>query len=372
MTKLYTPPPGYIDLPFTWAFDGSVLTNGQNYQNNGVYLIGGYGDFILRRVVGLDRVLAANTGKYLLRDRNNKPWESAPVIVNGSADLMIAPEQPYPETGLIRFDLSNVLKQAVGPQIAFQGVRRVKGTPQPNEEVNPKTFTYQLSADMSALSAGGIMTGRVLVTDYPFLLEQIMVFTEEFANTSFSAEASATLTFSAARLGASGNTISVELNASAAGQTFAITVIGNSIVVTVGTDGGGNVTTTGDQFLAAFNANAAATALANVTVLGGASLLPVFVPQDITHTFSGGGFLNQITTPQVALWIYDQDRVKISNIPILDIFADGSPGGPLQNGALVTPLRYRKDSQIQIDFTLLTTGLAVVVYLIGKQIYPCS
>lgn len=375
MTKLYSPPEGYIDLPFTWAYDGSGLTNGLNYLNQNVYLLGGYGDFIMRRVVGLDRLLAAGSGLYQLKDRNNKEWQSLPVIVDGSSELMIVPEQPYPETGLIRFDLYDIQKPAVATsaQLAFQGVRRIKSSAPPIKgKVDPRTFTYIMTADLSGVTAGGIIRGRVQVVDYPFLLEQLMVFTEDLATTEFAEEASATLTFAAANLGASGNLISVTLDAIAPNQALSIVVAGDAITIFSATDGLSTPLTTGNQLLALWNATAAATNLATLTVVaGGASPLPVISASSTTNTFSGGGFLNQISTPQVAMTLFDDNKVATSNIPILDIYMDGSPGGVHDNGAVVTPLPYRKDSQIYIDFTLLTTPLVVVVYLVGKQIYPC-
>ena len=57
----YSPPPGYFDLPFTWVYDASQLTNGLPYPNQYVYLQGGYGDFVLRRIVGLSRILDPST-----------------------------------------------------------------------------------------------------------------------------------------------------------------------------------------------------------------------------------------------------------------------------------------------------------------------
>lgn len=374
MTKLYSPPEGYIDLPFTWAYDGSGLTNGLNYLNQNVYLLGGYGDFIMRRVVGLDRLLTAGAGLYQLKDRNNKEFQSLPVIVDGSSELMIVPEQPYPETGLIRFDLYDIQKPAVAAsaQLAFQGVRRIKSSAPPIKgKVDPRTFTYIMTADLSGVTAGGIIRGRVQVVDYPFLLEQLMVFTETQYTAMFAEEASSTLVFAAAQLGASGNQISVTLDAVAPNQALSIVVSGNDITIFSATDGVSGPVTTGSQLLALYNATPAAINLATLTVTGGGSILPVLSGTAETNTLSGGGVLNQITTPQVAMTLFDDNKVATSNIPILDIFYDGSPRGVLDNGAVVTPLPYRKDSQIYIDFTLLADPVVVVVYLVGKQIYPC-
>jgi len=68
--------------------------------------------------------------------------------------------------------------------------------------------------------------------------------------------------------------------------------------------------------------------------------------------------------------------MPISSKPMLDIYCDGSPGGIYKDGAVVTPLYYQKDSQIQIDFysqveAQATLPVILDVYLIGKQYYPC-
>ena len=51
--RTYTPPRGAYDQPFTWVFDATALTDGRDALNQFVYIQGGWGDFILRRVVGV-------------------------------------------------------------------------------------------------------------------------------------------------------------------------------------------------------------------------------------------------------------------------------------------------------------------------------
>ncbi len=53
--QTYTPPPGYYDLPFIWAFDAANLTDGINYLNNLVYIKGGYGPFIWHQLFFANR-----------------------------------------------------------------------------------------------------------------------------------------------------------------------------------------------------------------------------------------------------------------------------------------------------------------------------
>jgi len=119
MSQQYTPPAGFYDLPFMWIFDSEDehLTDGNDYPNLQVYIQGGYGDFILRRVVGLDRVLdTADTppGRFQLREFNGDFIQEFPVYAGGvtpgvvGIDLAILPERIYKETGQIRFGLYNV------------------------------------------------------------------------------------------------------------------------------------------------------------------------------------------------------------------------------------------------------------------------
>ena len=129
--QTYTPPPGYYDLPFVWTFDAANLTDGINYLNNLVYIKGGYGPFVMRRVVGLSRLLNSTTGQYRIRDRDLNDIESGNVFGVSADDLGILPELVYPETGGIRFDLLKLLRPAANlwtAQVAFQGVRRMPGT----------------------------------------------------------------------------------------------------------------------------------------------------------------------------------------------------------------------------------------------------
>lgn len=242
----YSPPPGTFDLPFTWVFDASTLANGSNQPNSSVYLLGGYGDFLLRRIVGMNRILAADgTGKFQVQRASKGSYiQSDPVQAPNSPELAIAPEEWYPETGKIWFDLFgiNLPATAATAQIAFQGVRRQKGTINgPTYKHTEKSYTYQVAATIDAIP-GSPIVAKTLIQDYDFELHQIILMVK----------------------GPSG-----------------------------------------------------------------------YVP---------------ITTPVCSLSVFDKDKVSISNKPVLDIFYNGAPGTPYQNGAIVPPLYYKKETLLQINF----------------------
>lgn len=180
MSRLYTPPTGYYDLPFTWAFDASALTDGTSYPNQYVYLQGGYGDFLLRRIVGLSRVLDPSTGTYLIRDASSNPTQQVPIFGGSADDIGLSHELLYPELGEIKFDLGAILRPASQPltaQIAFQGARRMKGAraPRPGYKATAKTFTYLLPAAIAGLA--GTPPNRVtqVISNYDFELYNIII-----------------------------------------------------------------------------------------------------------------------------------------------------------------------------------------------------
>jgi hypothetical protein len=252
-TQPYAPPPGYYDLPFTWAFDASIFANGSTQKGNSIYLLGGYGDFLLRRIVGLDRILAKDgTGMYRIsRASRNVYMSSDPVQAPNCPELAIVPGELYPETGTLYFDLYGILKPtaALTSQLAFQGIRRQKGTKDTVTYKNfQKTFTYKVGAILSAVAGSPIHTATQIV-DYDFELYQIILMVQ---------------------------------------------------------------TPSGPQ---------------------------------------------AITVPVCSLKVFDQNKVALSNIPILDIFYNGAPGSPYENGAIVTPILYRKDSALDIDFYGLATSV---------------
>jgi FG-GAP repeat len=120
--RRYTPPDGFDDLPFTYVFNGDDLVDGTDARNQLVYIEGGLGDFILRRVVGLDTVVNPVGGQFQIEDDFLRYIQADPVFVNGGGELPIVPELRYRELGAIRFDLYNVLvlDPPIFPQFTFQ------------------------------------------------------------------------------------------------------------------------------------------------------------------------------------------------------------------------------------------------------------
>jgi hypothetical protein len=112
MPQRYSPPEGFYDQPFYYVYNGDILTDGQNALNQQIAMIPGIGDFILRRVVGVDRLvnITSPTGQFQFRDRTGAYYESVPVNIQGGGEFAIAPELEYPDTGQIRFDLYTVLR----------------------------------------------------------------------------------------------------------------------------------------------------------------------------------------------------------------------------------------------------------------------
>lgn len=105
----YTPPEGTYDLPFIWVYNGTGLTNGQDAPNQFVYIIGGWGDFYLRRVVGAGSVLAPGVGTFKMYDRQRNAVQSEPKFCTvNTDDSMMVPQLEYKETEVIRFDLTGV------------------------------------------------------------------------------------------------------------------------------------------------------------------------------------------------------------------------------------------------------------------------
>ena len=144
----YQPPVGHVDEFYMFVVDAfqNNYATGKNYINQSVYIPGGY-DFVLRRIVGLDSVLAPTTGKFQFRGPNQENVFSAPIVAaSAMRDQLIVPEIFYPQNSQIAFDLYNTQirfvygQNLVGcglntevqvGQIGFAGVRRRQVGPMP-------------------------------------------------------------------------------------------------------------------------------------------------------------------------------------------------------------------------------------------------
>ena len=401
--KLYSPPSGSYDMPYSWIYNlGATPPDGSDLLNQFVYIQGGQGDFVMRRIVGLSRVLEpygmggppVTAGRYRIYDRNNTPLQASPLYGwmsgggNTEQDIGIVPEEFYKATGRIGFDLYRIQRFAGSPnasQVAFQGVRRIQGPyqRQPNYRAKPRTFTYQMTQIINDVFPAGPFTQRVKIDDYDFELYNIMIFIDQNAFQFNGGEGCEAL-FTIAALPGVALTLEIIIPA-AINQPFSLNVVGNAVTVNIATNGLGVGTTTAGDLLTAWNSTPAALALATLAFTGS----PLSGICALALTPIGPGLFGSPLTDTVAsLWIYDQNRVPISSAPMLDIYCDGGPEVPIVNGfrfnnapiysdgALVPPLFYRKDSQIQIDFysqieTQITPPVTMHVYLVGKQYYPC-
>lgn len=379
--RLYTPPRGYYDLPFTWAYEASALTVGQNYPNQYVYLLGGYGDFILRRIVGLSKLLDTTAGQFQIRDGIGNYLNSDKEYSKNVTDQLLGKETRYPELGAIRFDLYNFnpswTNSPQAAQLAFQGVRRMKGTAtRPTYKYKEKSFVYIVSGVLTTAYPAPAVSVSQVINDYDFDLYEVIVLQGGYASLLVLETSSPDpgMLFTAVLPGSSGDAVTITISGTGAvSQALSVTVVGSAITINLGTNSLGQVTSTGAQVLAAYNAVPAAVALASLTFQGSLSNIAAFSSSGPTHL--AGGAIAAITDPICQVWLYDQNRVQISNVPINDVFLNGGPGSFYNNGAIVPPLYYRQQSRIQIDlYSLLgskNVPQVVTMYLVGKQLYPC-
>jgi hypothetical protein len=107
--QLYTPPEGYYDQPFIFVFNGDNLTNGLNYLNNTVDMDPAVGEFICRRVAGIQSIVNPSGGQFQMRDNQSRYLQSLPVDAQGTDEIAFPDGIPYDPTGAIRFDLYDVL-----------------------------------------------------------------------------------------------------------------------------------------------------------------------------------------------------------------------------------------------------------------------
>jgi hypothetical protein len=380
MSRLYTPPQGFYDLPFTWCYDASGLTPGVPYPNQYVYLKGGYGDFIMRRVLGMSRIMNPTTGQYQIYDNSSNPLHAFPVFGASADDIGMAPETRYMETGAIKFDLNNVTLPGVPTtgQVCFQGVRRMKGNPpqNPNYQAKPKTYCYaQLIAPVNP-PIGSYVRVWQPITDYDFELYQIILLQSTVSagpdSVTYVDENHNGEVFTAA----SASPVTIAYTAGTSPFPPVVISVAGTTVTISGVSGSGVGNDSIGALIAAIAANPAAAALLKVTLIGTPTLNFTVGAAGTSDTLSGSstaGVLSALTTPISSLWLYDSNKVQVSSAPMVDIYMDGGPGGVYKNGAIVTPLWYPQNSQIQIDvYSQLATGTAMLaIYLVGRQWFPC-
>jgi hypothetical protein len=190
----YVTPAGYGDTFFQYAFDGSLLTNGQDAYNLRINIRDD--DFIFREFSGLDTIAQAIQVRNRLQTPTNAGARGAQYAVRAAnvGGVPWVPEEYYPVSGYIGFDLFNINKTVLGvdggntifgSQLVFSGVQRRPGTSgDPMESrykyyEKPYTYRYDLSINQYA-SVGGVTTNPTFnqfpITDgYDFVLQKIRV-----------------------------------------------------------------------------------------------------------------------------------------------------------------------------------------------------
>lgn len=374
--RLYRTPPNTFDLPFTWIFDASGLTAGQSYENQTVYIKGGLGDFILRRMVGLSLIepnagTLLLSGNYQLQDRNGRYISSAPIAGGDADDIGIVPEEMYPSTGQIRIDLGPVTlpSPAAQAQIAFQGVRRMQGNPpaNPTYRARHRTYTY-IPPPVPIGALGTLQTMLQTINNYDFELHQIILLVGITTQVPVIIQNGdiGSISFT----GVPGTVVNAINQAGTPNLPFFISVVGNVVTLGASTNGAGFSIMAANLAPALIAANPAAAAL--ITAVNPVANFPIAGSAVVGPTGGSGGFF-ALQTPISKLLIRDVNKEAISNLPMLDIFCDGGPGGVYQNGAIVTPLWYPQQSQIQIDVVSATNtpGQSLQIILVGKEYWPC-
>jgi hypothetical protein len=168
----YLTPDGTLDTPFAYIYDTSSFTDGTNVLNIAQQLQGDSA-FILRRIVGLNTVLAtkANGGAWNYRNANGTNANGNPSSgILGHRVWPVVPEKMYKTNDQISFDLYNTLR-AFNPcsatpiyasQIAFMGVKRFANgstfprqiTPYKYREVTYR-YVYSLTINWAHFDASG-------------------------------------------------------------------------------------------------------------------------------------------------------------------------------------------------------------------------
>jgi hypothetical protein len=388
--KLYSPPPGYYDLPFTYVFDASKLSTTVANPNQYQYIKGGFGDFVLRRVVGLSRLLGSTNppGTYQLQNRNGYYLASKPIYGGQADDLGIVGEEFYQETGAIKFDLGAITLPTPSQtaQIAFQGVRRVKGVaPQnPSYQAGPRYYVYRLPLIQIPAGVGSVVTTYQTINNYDFELYQLIVLETKATGGSFSiTTGSGGATTGLLWINGTSGAVTLDIPVPSASQALSISVTGSTITLNLAANSGGTPQSLISQIINLWNSTGAAAALLSINALGpDLTFAPGGLP--ISQLIASGGVNVANLQPASGisnLWIYDANKVQIQSAPVFSPFIDGSslfspnPPGTHQygNGAVQTPLWYPQQSVMRVDaVSNLASGQGLVqIYAVGVEYFPC-
>ena len=181
----YKVPPGYLDFPFVYVYDGRALTDGNTYYDIALPMQGD-SDFILRRITGI-QTLVSTTGQFRFRGANGAYAMSNPVLA-GANSRTVLPERVYPYNTAIRFDLLSVARQSVACSgdtiftafLAFQGVKRfiaTPGVPTGKSAYQYREYKWGFPIDLTLAVFNGADPVRFIVpiNDYDFELQRIAI-----------------------------------------------------------------------------------------------------------------------------------------------------------------------------------------------------
>jgi hypothetical protein len=190
----YITPTGYIDFPFAYVYDGTTLTDGNNYQSVTKQLQGD-SDFILRRIVGVPNVVASGQsgGRFNYRNSSQSYAAGNPgsgVVFNNV--WPVVPEKLYAKNTQIVFDLYDVSRNfntcsetpIYNAYIAFMGVKRFTqsqgyntNTTQYRYRPLKYSYSYNLTINWAHFTAAGGVNGpqrfSQLLDTYDFELLRI-------------------------------------------------------------------------------------------------------------------------------------------------------------------------------------------------------
>jgi hypothetical protein len=205
----YSPPDGYGDTFFVYAYSGGLLTNGASPNGLSIPILDG--DFVCRFWCGLE-TLATGIQIY---DNLLRQCFSAPVSYGAGfapTGMLVLPERFYPVNNAIRFDLVNVNQTLVGTsggvsvyasQLLFYGVRRralhysdPEGSPYSYYEKpyelgqqtsGVQTSTFVLSINKYGATGGAFTTPdsyQFEIRDYDFELHRVELQLQSAGQTS--------------------------------------------------------------------------------------------------------------------------------------------------------------------------------------------
>lgn len=191
----YSPPPGYGDTFFMYAYNGGLLTNGT--EVDGVHINIYDGDFVCRYWAGLETIAT----KIMIYDPLIRKCFASPVDYSTPrpTGMVVLPERVYPVNNAIRFDLIGINQRSPGvqsgttifaSQLVFAGVKRRAlhySDPEPSSypyyEKNfapntpGATGSFQLSINKYAADASGNInppdTYEIPIRDFDFELRRV-------------------------------------------------------------------------------------------------------------------------------------------------------------------------------------------------------